>query len=170
MSLSITDQLGTTTKTDLKITDTLFEGLLNNKNVSGNFVKINDYQYHFLYNNFSYNIEVIKLNIEDKILVLKINNQRYTLTIKDKYDELLKNLGLDNLTAKKVSDIKAPMPGMVLNILVKEGDEVKKGDTLLILEAMKMENSLKATADGIIKKVVAVKGTAVEKNQILIQF
>ncbi len=62
------------------------------------------------------------------------------------------------------------MPGMVLNILVKEGDEVKKGDTLLILEAMKMENSLKATADGVIKKIVAVKGTAVEKNQILIQF
>lgn len=170
MSLSITDQLGTTTKTDLKITDSFFEGLLNNKTITGNYVKINDYQYHFLYNNISYNIEVVKLNVEEKILVLKINNQRYTLSIKDKYDELLKNLGLDNLTAKKVSDIKAPMPGMVLNILVKEGDEVKKGDTLLILEAMKMENSLKATADGVIKKIVAVKGTAVEKNQILIQF
>jgi biotin carboxyl carrier protein len=62
------------------------------------------------------------------------------------------------------------MPGMVLSILVKEGDEVKKGDTLLILEAMKMENSLKASADGQVKKVVAVKGTAVEKNQVLIQF
>lgn len=170
MSLTITNQLGVTTKTELKITENFFEGVLNDKNVSGNFIKINESQYHFLYNNLSYTIEVIKFNNEDKTLVLKINNQRFTLTIKDKYDELLKNLGLDNLTAKKVSDIKAPMPGMVLNILVTEGQEVKKGDTLVILEAMKMENSLKASADGTVKKIVAVKGTAVEKNQVLIQF
>ncbi len=170
MSLTITDQLGVTTKTELKITEIFFEGVLNDKNVSGNFIKINESQYHFLYNNLSYTIEVIKFNNEDKTLVLKINNQRFTLTIKDKYDELLKNLGLDNLTAKKVSDIKAPMPGMVLNILVTEAKEVKKEDILVILEAMKMENSLKASADGTVKKIVAVKGTAVEKNQVLIQF
>jgi len=59
---------------------------------------------------------------------------------------------------------------MVLNILVNEGDVVKKGDTLIILEAMKMENSLKSPTDGVIKKIIANKGTAVEKNQILIQF
>ena len=62
------------------------------------------------------------------------------------------------------------MPGMVLNILVAEGQQVKKGDSLLVLEAMKMENVLKSPTDGVIKKVVATKGTAVEKNQLLIQF
>jgi biotin carboxyl carrier protein len=77
---------------------------------------------------------------------------------------------LDNIAAKKINDIKAPMPGMVLSVLVSEGQEVKKGDSLIVLEAMKMENILKSPADGIIKKVVANKGTAVEKNQLLIQF
>ncbi len=62
------------------------------------------------------------------------------------------------------------MPGMVLNILVKEGDVVKKGDPLIVLEAMKMENILKSPTEGTVKKVAAIKGTAVEKNQLLIQF
>jgi biotin carboxyl carrier protein len=62
------------------------------------------------------------------------------------------------------------MPGMVLKILITEGDQVKKGDALLVLEAMKMENIIKSPADGLVKKINAVQGTAVEKNQVLIQF
>jgi biotin carboxyl carrier protein len=83
---------------------------------------------------------------------------------------LLHSLGLDSLASKKVNDIKAPMPGMVLNILVTEGQEVKKGDGLIVLEAMKMENILKSPTDGVIKKIAITKGVAVEKNQLLIQF
>jgi len=102
--------------------------------------------------------------------VLKVNSVKFSLQLKDKYDELLHSLGLDNLASKKVNEIKAPMPGMVLKVLVSEGDEVKKGDALLVLEAMKMENILKSPTDGVIKKIAAVKGVAVEKNQLLIQF
>src|SRR5262249_51720501 len=136
----------------------------------GDFLKISDYQYHVLFNNTSYTIDLVKLNSEERSMVVRVNAVKFTLQLKDKYDELLHNLGLDNLVSKKVNDIKAPMPGMVLNILVKEGDSVKKGDALLILEAMKMENILKSPSDGTIKKIAAVKGTAVEKNQLLIQF
>lgn len=157
-------------KTDVKLSGNQFEGALNEKLIKGDLQKISDYQYHLLYNNTSYNVEVIRLNAEERSMQLKINSVKFTLQLKDKYDELLHNLGLDNLASKKVNDIKAPMPGMVLNVLVKEGDEVKKGDALLILEAMKMENILKSPSDGVIKKVAAVKGTAVEKNQLLIQF
>lgn len=167
---SITANGSNTYKTDLKLTNSLFEGTLNGKLISGDFLKINDHQFHILYNSKSYSIDVIKLNSEEKSMTVKINSVKFNLTLKDKYDELLHNLGLDNLTTKKAADIKAPMPGMVLNILVKEGDVVKKGDTLIILEAMKMENSLKSPADGVIKKIVATKGTPVEKNQLLIQF
>lgn len=157
-------------KTDLSLSGNSFEGTLNGNAVKGDLHKINAYQYHILYNNKSYNAEVIKLNAEERSIVLRINSVKFSLQLKDKYDELLHNLGLDNMAAKKVNDVKAPMPGMVLNILVKEGDEVKKGDALLILEAMKMENILKSPSDGVIKKIAAVKGTAVEKNQLLIQF
>ena len=156
--------------TNLKINGNLFEGTLNDKTVSGSFIKINNYQFHLIHNSISYNVDVIKMNAEEKLLVIKINSLKFNLQLKDKYDELLHSLNMDNLTAKKISDVKAPMPGMVLQILVQEGTEVKKGDALIILEAMKMENILKSPSDGIIKKIIAGKGKAVEKNEILIQF
>ncbi len=113
---------------------------------------------------------MLKLNREEKSLLLRINSKRVQVKLKDKFDELLHNLGLDEINQKKVNDIKAPMPGMVLSVLVKDGDAVKKGDAILVLEAMKMENILKSPSDGTIKKIAVSKGTAVEKNQLLVQF
>ena len=167
---SITVNGNKTVKTDLKLNASSFEGTLNDAFIKGDILKISPYQYHILYKNKSYAVDIIKLNAEEKSLVLKVNSVKFSLQLKDKYDELLHSLGLDNLASKKVNEIKAPMPGMVLKVLVSEGDEVKKGDALLVLEAMKMENILKSPTDGVIKKIAAVKGVAVEKNQLLIQF
>ncbi|MBS1636270.1 MAG: biotin/lipoyl-binding protein [Bacteroidetes bacterium] len=145
-------------------------GELASKPFEANITKIREGVYHLLKDHVSYNIEVVKHIAEEKKLVVKINNTKYTIDVKDKYDELLHSLGLDSLATKKVNDIKAPMPGMVLNVLVSEGQEVKKGDALIVLEAMKMENILKSPSDGIIRKIAAKKGNAVEKNELLIQF
>lgn len=157
-------------KTKLNLEESTFEGTLNDLFIKGNFIKINNYQYHIIHQEKSYTVDIIKLNIEEKKMLLKINSIKFDVELKDKYDELLHNLGLDNLAVKKINEIKAPMPGMVLSILIKEGDEVKKGDSLIVLEAMKMENIIKSPTDGIIKKINAIKGIAVEKNQLLIQF
>jgi biotin carboxyl carrier protein len=62
------------------------------------------------------------------------------------------------------------MPGLIVDLRVKAGDKVKPGDALLILEAMKMENMIKASAESIVKSVKVVKGDSVEKNQVLIEF
>ncbi len=120
--------------------------------------------------NVVYNVEIVKTNAEEKTVVLKVNNSTYTVSVKDQYDELLKSLGMENLGVKKINELKAPMPGLVLNIVVTEGQVVKKGDALIVLEAMKMENSLKSPTDGVIKKVAVTKGDAVEKNQLLLSF
>lgn len=125
---------------------------------------------HVLYRNNSYNIEVVELNKEEKTAIVKVNGNIYTLTIKDQFDQLLKQLGMDNLAVNKIQQIKAPMPGLVLNVLVAEGAEVKKGDNLLVLEAMKMENMIKSPTDGVVKKVAIKQGDKVEKNEILISF
>ncbi len=121
-------------------------------------------------NNKSYFLEIVSNNFEEKSLVVKVNGNKYSLVVKDKYDALLQSLGLDNLNAKKVNDLKAPMPGLVLDVRVKEGDVVAKGDAILVLEAMKMENIIKSAGDGKVKKIHVQKGQAVEKNQLLISF
>ena len=77
---------------------------------------------------------------------------------------------MNNNNASLVKDIKAPMPGLILDLKVKPGDEVKKGDVVLILEAMKMENIIKAPGDGLVKAVKVNLKQSVEKNQVLIQF
>ncbi|MCU0360849.1 MAG: biotin/lipoyl-binding protein [Bacteroidia bacterium] len=153
-----------------KIENGLFEAMINGRAMNGDLLKINNQQYHLLLNQGSYTIDVLKFNREEKSLLLRINSKRAQVKLKDKFDELLHNLGLDEINQKKVNDIKAPMPGMVLNVLVKDGDQVKKGDAILVLEAMKMENILKSPSDGTIKKIAVSKGTAVEKNQLLVQF
>lgn len=141
---------------------------LNNEKKDISFAALSDNKYHVLMNNKSYNVEIISINTESKTASLKVNNRVYECEIKDQFDDLLKSLGLDNLNTKKLNDIKAPMPGLVLKVLVEEGQEFKKGDNLLVLEAMKMENILKAPADGKVKSIKIKPGDKVEKNEILL--
>ena len=133
-------------------------------------INLNKNSSHVLYQNKSYTIEIVEFVKEDKTAIVKVNGNIYTLKIKDQFDQLLKKLGLDNLAVSKIQQVKAPMPGLVLNVLVVEGDEVKKGDNLLVLEAMKMENMIKSPTDGTIKKVEIKKSDKVEKNQLLVSF
>jgi len=144
------------------------KGLLNGKKIALDTIKIKENSFHTIKDNKSYNLEVIKADYEEKRFVLLVNGNKYTLEVKDKYDELLKTMGFDSFTDNKISQVKAPMPGLVLDIIVSEGAVVKKGDSLLVLEAMKMENNIKSPADGIIKKINVKKGMAVEKNQVLV--
>jgi acetyl/propionyl-CoA carboxylase alpha subunit len=124
--------------------------------------------FHILKNNKSYRAEVIEKNTGAKKVVLKINGEVYSVALTDALDELLDKLGFDKVIANKPLDIKAPMPGLVKTILVTEGQELKAGDSVVILEAMKMENVLKCTADTTVKGIKIKTGQTVEKNQLLV--
>lgn len=151
-------------KTELQKGEVLFD----NQTVAIDMVKIDENHFHLICNDQSYNAEVLSVDAEEKVMKIKVNQNIYDLEIRDQYDELLKNLGLENLNANKVKEIKAPMPGLVLKIVVNEGDLIKKGENLLVLEAMKMENMIKAPADVTIQKIKVKSGEKVEKNQLLI--
>lgn len=69
-----------------------------------------------------------------------------------------------------LDQIKAPMPGLILQVMVAAGEEVKAGQPLVILEAMKMENVIKSPRDGRVRELKAIKGNTVEKGAVLIQF
>lgn len=144
--------------------------LVNDKHITLDQQKLDGSRTHVIYEGRSYKVELISLDKVEKTASVKVNGNVYQITVKDRYDELLKQLGMDNLAVNKVQQIKAPMPGLVLHVLVQDGDEVKKGDNLLVLEAMKMENMIKSPADGIIKKVAVINGDKVEKNEVLISF
>jgi biotin carboxyl carrier protein len=133
-------------------------------------VEVKDGSFHVIYNNRSFNAEVLEVDYQTKSFLIKINNTKYPVSVKDRFDILLDQLGMSNANSSKVNDLKAPMPGLIVDIKVNVGDTVKKGDTILILEAMKMENVLKATGEGIIKAIKIAPKQNVEKNQVMIEF
>ncbi len=145
-------------------------GTIDSKTFSWDKIEIKEGTFHIIKNNKSFTATVVKADFNEKTFIINVNGNNYTVQLKDKFDELLKSLGMDNLAANKVNEIKAPMPGLVLDVRVNEGDTVKKGDAILVLEAMKMENIIKSPTDGVIKKINVKKGVAVEKNQVLINF
>ena len=147
-----------------------FEGTLNDDAFDGDLVQLDERRYHLIKNQRSFEIEVVELNRAEKQVSLKVNGKIYHLEVKSKMDKLLEKMGFSSLGAGKVSEIKAPMPGMVLEIMVEPGQQVNKGDAVAVLEAMKMENILKSPADGVVKSIKAKQGEAVEKNEVLLNF
>ena len=152
-----------------KVNDS-YQSEINPDELDWDLLEIKDGKFHILQNNQSVEATVLEADYNEKTFKIKINQNTYDVSLKDKFDLLVEQLGFSNMTAKKVNNIKAPMPGLVLDIVVNVGDEVSKGDSVLILEAMKMENVIKAEGDAVIKSISIEKGTAVEKNQILVEF
>ncbi len=133
-------------------------------------IMTSDSQYHVLKDNRSFKVEIIEGNFDRKRYKVKVNNNTYNIQINNKLDLLIKQMGFEAGSSRFINEIKAPMPGLVLDIPIKIGDQVNENDILLILEAMKMENALSSPRAGIIKSIVVEKGQAVDKGQLLIEF
>lgn len=103
----------------------------------------------------------------DGRMQVTLDGRRAEVQVKDQRDLLVEEFGLDE-DAGAGGEVRAPMPGLVLDVLVAEGDEVKADQGLLVLEAMKMENELKASSSGIVATIHAEVGDAVDKNALLI--
>lgn len=133
-------------------------------------LQVSNTKYHILQQNKSYNAEILNSDFSNKSYSVKINNNTYTISISNALDNLIEAMGFATGATKLVDAIMAPMPGLILEINVEIGQEVKENDTLLILEAMKMENIITSPRDGMIKSISVKQGHAVEKNHMLIEF
>lgn len=143
---------------------------LNEKGDSLDLLNISSSAFHVIKEGKSTKVLVDKIDQDSKEVHLRVNNKEVVAKISDKMDLLLKSMGLENALVKKMNEQKAPMPGLVLEVSAKVGSQVQKGDALLILEAMKMENVIKAAGDGVVKEIKVKPQQAVEKNEVLITF
>lgn len=139
-------------------------GSINGKPFALDVQRVSENIWHVIRDHRTYEVEMLD---EGRI---KVNGAIYTTETIDRFDALLKQLGMERGAGGKVAEVKAPMPGLVLKILVAAGATVSKGDALLVLEAMKMENVIKSPTDGTIASIEVQQGKTVEKNEVMIKF
>lgn len=141
-----------------------------NQQLDLDILKIDDRHWHVLHGNQSYRVLLHQVDAAKHEVTLGINGKKTKIRLRNRLERLLKELGLENALEVKVESIVAPMPGLIHSIIAQEGDTVKAGDPLLILEAMKMENVIKAPADVIVEKIHVSEKNAVDKNALLMTF
>lgn len=132
-------------------------------------IKVDTDNFHVLQNNQAYDVELVDADFLNKTMKVLVNGNAYALKIEDSYDQMVKRMGLLANTAQKLNNIKAPMPGLIIDIMIEAGQEIVEGTPLIVLSAMKMENIILAQGDGIIKSIEVKKDDAVEKGQIIIE-
>ncbi len=126
-----------------------------------------DGRIHLLLAGKSYLCAVEELETSAKKLRVEVNGKRIEVEFKDELDLLIRSMGMRTTEKKASKNIMAPMPGLILQLRAKSGDEVETGSEILILEAMKMENVLKANGSGNVKEILVQAGQTVEKGQLL---
>ncbi|WP_432410894.1 biotin/lipoyl-containing protein [Rasiella sp. SM2506] len=117
----------------------------------------------------SHHVEVLEHDFQNKTYTLKVNGNRFSIKIENELDFLIAEMGLSLGADSFENKIHAPMPGLILEVHVSPGQEIKANEPLCVLEAMKMENSLLAPSDGIVKAVHVKTGETVEKGVLLIE-
>ena len=126
-------------------------------------------EFNLINSHHSVNAKLVEADMAAKKITIEVEGENFVVEIKDELDQVLEQMGFGLATNKQVKEIKAPMPGLVLQIAVSDGQEVNEGDKIIILGAMKMENSIIIQNNATIKRIAVVAGQAVEKGQVLVE-
>ena len=114
--------------------------------------------------------EIMTDDSENRALTVKINHRVFQVKRKGELDEIIASLGFDKPKIRKLKELAAPMPGRVTSIHIELGQAIQPGDPILSLEAMKMENVLKAEGIGVVSGINIQQGDVVEKGAVLVSF
>jgi biotin carboxyl carrier protein len=132
--------------------------------------QVGERRYHCVDGTDSYSVELLEVDPDRKQFVFMLGGQRVQVQLKDEIDLVVEKLGMAQATEAVVREVAAPMPGLIVGLNVEVGQAVQEGDSLLTLEAMKMENVVKSPVSGTVAAVHVQAGDSVEKKQILISF
>lgn len=130
----------------------------------------NDRFFQLSYNGTVFNGEIMEEELENQRLKVKINHRVFEVKKQGQLDELIAAMGLDKPKVRQLKELEAPMPGRIVNVAVEIGQELNLGDEILSLEAMKMENVLKAEGVGTVKEILVSTDDVVDKGAVLIEF
>jgi acetyl/propionyl-CoA carboxylase alpha subunit len=144
--------------------------IVNGEKLSLDVSHLSDNERSVIWNNESHEVKLIGIDRDAKKVTMLLNGKERTVQLKTDLDLRLESMGMAVGAGKKLKNIKAPMPGLVLDVMVEPGQEIKEGDNIVVLEAMKMENVLKATGEATVKSIEVKKGQAIEKNQVIVEF
>lgn len=136
-----------------------------NKDQTFRFESLGRNRYSLIINNRSFLVNILR---KDGIYHVNVDGEYFPIRVEDERSKTLRELVQHASKGSADQVIVAPIPGLITQIKIKEGDEIKQGDGLIILEAMKMENEIKAQVDGVVKEVLVQKGSPVDKDQKLI--
>ncbi len=147
-----------------------FEFTFSNQEMeAADLVKSSPVEFNLIKDHRSVNAKLVEADHTAKKLTIEIEGESFHIEIKDEMDQMLEKMGFGKASNKQIKEIKAPMPGLVLDITVSKGQEVKEGDILLILGAMKMEMSIIIHTHATIKQITVSPGQAVDKGQVLVE-
>ena len=142
--------------------------LVNGKEFDYQLTQKKSSHYQLMANGKSHEIRI--LSVEGDQIWMLVDDYELRLETKNELDLMMMTLGVATGSAVDNPEVLAPMPGTILDIMVSPGQKVKKGDSLLVLNAMKMENVIKAPGDGEVYEISVSAGDNVNKNQVLISF
>ena len=140
---------------------------VNDTSVEHGFEPVGDGYFSLLVDGRS--VPVVVTPQDDGRIRVSINGRAQVVRVQDEHDLLLERFGLEEAAAGAEREVRAPMPGLVLNVMVTEGQTVQEGEGLLVLEAMKMENELRAPAAGVVQSIHVATDEAVDKDALLIE-
>ena len=139
---------------------------INGENRDIEISRLSEYTYQMLLNNRIFHITVSKLNGNQFSFL--IDGHYFESTVRTRLEERAESILNTSDDSNTEFILNSPMPGLIIRINKNKGESVKKGDSLILLEAMKMENEIRSASDGIISEIFVEENKSVEKNQKLL--